>query len=205
MAILPKTGHYGCNKCPDSVLSRNTCAKVWNIFPKKQWIDYLYRMNVPRTKSFDDTLNALMERCARAETCVSDARRLMSRWGVPTPEQENILARLLHDRFIDEERYAGAFVRDKLNFSRWGTRKIAEALYQKRIPAPLIRQAMEQTEGVAMTDRLEADLRRKNSAIREENPYKRREKLLRFGTSRGYDYETVTEAIERVLAAADDR
>ncbi len=156
-------------------------------------------MNAPKTKSFDEALNALMERCARAETCVFDARRLMSRWGVPAPEQEDILARLLRDRFIDEERYAGAFVRDKLNFSRWGTRKIAEALYQKHIPALLIRQAMEQAEGIAMADRLESDLRRKNSAIREENPYKRREKLLRFGTSRGYDYETVAETIERVV------
>ena len=161
-------------------------------------------MNAPKTKGFDEALNALMARCARAETCVFDARRLMSRWGVPAPEQEDILTRLLRDRFIDEERYAGAFVRDKLNFSRWGARKIAEALYQKRIPAPLVRQAMEQAEGVATADRLVLDLRRKNSTIKEENPYKRREKLLRFGTSRGYEYETVVEAIERVLAAADD-
>lgn len=155
-------------------------------------------MREPKQKSREEALSALMDRCAKAEVCVSDARRLMLRWQIPTQEQEGIIDQLLRDRFIDEARYAGAFVRDKLNFSRWGARKISEALYRKRIPADIIRRAMEQAEGVPMADRLESDLRRKNDAIKEDNPYKRKEKLLRFGLSRGYDFDTVTEAIERI-------
>ena len=152
----------------------------------------------PKQKTVEEALNALMERCARAEVCISDARRLMLRWGVVVDKQEGIIDQLLRDRFIDEERYAQAFVRDKLNFSRWGARKIAEALYQKRIPTEIVKQAMEQAGEVSMTDRLAADLHRKNQSIKDEDPYKRKEKLLRFGVSRGYDFETVAETIERV-------
>lgn len=161
-------------------------------------------MKESKPKSAQEALQALMERCARAETCVSDARRLMTRWGLPAAEQQTVVARLLGDRFIDEERYAGAFVRDKLNFSRWGARKIAEALYQKQIPSPIVRQAMAQLDGTSMTDRLETDLRRKNRAIKAENPYQRREKLLRFGASRGYDFETIQETLDRILTVEDD-
>lgn len=157
-------------------------------------------MTTPKQKNREEALAALQERCARAETCLSDARRLMTRRGVEATDQQAILDSLVRDRFIDETRYAEAFVRDKLNFSRWGARKIAEALYQKHIPAPIVRQAMAQADGTSMTDRLEADLRRKNAAIRDENPYKRKEKLLRFGVSRGYDFETVRETIERVIS-----
>lgn len=153
----------------------------------------------PRQKSREEALNTLMERCARAEVCISDARRLMVRWRVAPGEQESIVEQLLKERFIDEERYAAAFVRDKINFSRWGARKISDALYQKRIPSEIIKQAMEQVAEVSMTDRLEADLRRKNQSIKDEDPYKRKEKLLRFGISRGYDFDTVAETIERVL------
>ncbi|MCD8185284.1 MAG: RecX family transcriptional regulator [Rikenellaceae bacterium] len=152
-----------------------------------------------RPKSREEALKVLMDRCARAEICIADARRLLTRWSVEPEDQESILRELLKERFIDESRYAAAFVRDKLNFSRWGSRKISQALYQKRIPADIIRQAMEQATEVSMTDRLKTDLRRKNHAIKDEDTYKRKEKLLRFGVSRGYDYETVSETIEQIL------
>lgn len=153
----------------------------------------------PKAKTAEQALRQLMERCAKAEVCVSDAQRLMARWQVPADERQGVIERLIEERFIDEERYAEAFVRDKVNFSRWGARKISEALFQKRIPGDVAKRALEQLEGIAMGDRLETDLRRKNRSVKDEDPYKRREKLLRFGVSRGYDYETVAQAIERVL------
>lgn len=153
----------------------------------------------PIQKTKEQALQQLMDRCAKAEVCISDAQRLMQRWQVPTDDRQSVIDTLIKERFIDEERYAQAFVRDKLNFSRWGARKISEALYQKRIPAGIIKTAMEQAQDVEMSDRLATDLRRKNNSIKDEDPYKRKEKLLRFGVSRGYDYETVMETIERVL------
>ena len=157
-------------------------------------------MKEPRQKTREQALNALMDRCAKAEICISDARRALSRWFVAPEDQEWVVSRLLGERFIDEERYAGAFVRDKLSFSRWGIRKISEALYAKRIPSDIINQALEQADGISMTDRLKADLRRKNQSVKEEDPYKRKEKLLRFGVSRGYDFETVMETIGQILS-----
>ena len=157
----------------------------------------------PIQKTKEQALQQLMERCAKAELCILDAQRLMQRWQIPIEERQSVIDTLIKDRFIDEERYAQAFVRDKLNFSRWGARKISEALYLKRIPAGIIKQAMEQVQEVRMSDRLETDLRRKNNSLKDEDPYKRKEKLLRFGVSRGYDYKTVMETIERVLAASD--
>ena len=153
----------------------------------------------PKEKSAEEALQALMERCARAETCLSDARRLLARWRVPQPEWEGVLRQLVDERFVDEQRYAEAFVRDKLHFSRWGARKISEALYRKQIPREIIASAMEQVESASMGERLETDLRRKNQSIKEENPYKRREKLIRFGVSRGFDLETVLETTDHIL------
>ena len=157
-------------------------------------------MKQPKPKTREQALDALMDRCAKAEVCIFDARRSLFRWLVAPEDQEWVVGRLLQERFIDEERYAGAFVRDKLNFSRWGTRKISEALYAKRIPSDIIKRALEQADGISMTGRLEADLRRKNQSVKDEDPYKRKEKLLRFGISRGYDFETVMETIERILS-----
>ena len=86
-----------------------------------------------RDKTPDEALAALMRLCARAERSEEDARRLMTRWGVAPADRERVLERLRRDRFIDDARYAEAFVREKINLSGWGARKIADALHRKRI------------------------------------------------------------------------
>ncbi len=155
-------------------------------------------MRETKEKTPEQALARLMDRCARQETCLSDARTLLFRWNVPPGEWDRIIESLLRDRFIDEERYAEAFVRDKMNFSRWGAGKIREALYRKRIPASVIERAMEQLESDKMEEKLRTDLERKSRALREENPYKRKEKLIRFGLSRGYEMDRVLGIVEEI-------
>ena len=58
-----------------------------------------------------------MRLCARAEKSQEDARRLMRGWGVAEKDAEQVLGRLVRDRFIDDSRYAEAFVREKLRLS----------------------------------------------------------------------------------------
>ncbi|MBQ5893719.1 MAG: RecX family transcriptional regulator, partial [Rikenellaceae bacterium] len=65
-----------------------------------------------RTRTADEAYAALARLCARAEKSSGDARRLMRTWGVPESEREGVLQRLLRERFIDDSRYASAFVRD---------------------------------------------------------------------------------------------
>ena len=67
-----------------------------------------------RNKTADEALAALMRLCARAEKSSGDALRLMRTWGVEPREQQRVLERLVEQRFIDNERFAGAFVREKL-------------------------------------------------------------------------------------------
>lgn len=96
---------------------------------------------VPRTKTPEQALAALMRLCARAERSEEDARRLMTRWGIAPADRERVLERLRRDRFIDDARYAEAFVREKINLSGWGARKIADALHRKRIARETIERA----------------------------------------------------------------
>lgn len=152
-------------------------------------------------KTREQALEALRARCARAEVCTSDARRLMVRWGVPAGDFDWVITKLTDEKFIDEQRYADAYVRDKMNFSRWGERKISEALHAKRIPRSTIARAMEQIDSGSMTARLEADLLRKMNSLKEEDRYKLKDKLLRFGMSRGFGYEEVAEAVEKLFMA----
>ena len=65
---------------------------------------------VKRTKTPEQALRSLMNMAARAERCSADALRLMKGWGVVDVDAQRVLQRLVAERFIDDSRYAGAFV-----------------------------------------------------------------------------------------------
>ena len=123
-------------------------------------------MEVKRTKTPEQALRMLMYRCAKSEVAVSDARRSLVRWGVAEADRQRIVDTLLRERFIDERRYAEAYVREKTGLSRWGVYKIRAALRAKQIPEMLIEEALRQVDPQFMRGKLEEQLRRKMQAIR---------------------------------------
>lgn len=153
----------------------------------------------PRTKSPEQALAALMRQCARAEKCCYDARMSMRRWGLSDDDAEAILTRLQRERFIDDSRYASAYVREKMRFSGWGARKIAAALRAKRIESHIIDDALSQLSSEGDSERLEEIVRKKAAKTAYRDLYDLKGKLVRFGLSRGFDLDDVLSATERVL------
>lgn len=152
-----------------------------------------------RTKTPEQALSALMRMAARAERSSGDAMRLMQRWGVEASARQGVLRKLIEMKFIDDSRYAEAFVRDKLRFSGWGAYKIRAALRAKGIAPEIIDDALAQTDGGAMGQRLAAMLERKSRSVRYSTPYELKTKLMRYGSSLGYDFETVADAVAQLL------
>ena len=147
-----------------------------------------------KVKTPEQALAALMRLCARAEKSQEDARRLMRGWGLAERDAKGVLAKLVRDRFIDDARYAGAFVREKLRLSGWGEYKIRTALQRKRIDRALIDAALAEADRSGMDERLRRQLERKARTAKYTTQYELKTKLIRYGLSLGYDYETVVEA-----------
>ena len=147
-----------------------------------------------KVKTPEQALAALMRLCARAEKSQEDARRLMRGWGLAERDAEGVLAKLVRDRFIDDARYAGAFVREKLRLSGWGEYKIRTALQRKRIDRALIDAALAEADRSGMDERLRRQLERKARTAKYSTQYELKTKLIRYGLSLGYDHETVVEA-----------
>lgn len=156
-----------------------------------------------RAKSPEQALAALMRLCARAEKSTGDARRLMRGWGLAKQDAEKVLDRLVRDRFIDDSRYADAFVREKLRLSGWGAYKIRTALQRKGIERSIIDGALSQADRTDMARRLEEMLVRKARTVKHETPYDLKTKLIRYGLSLGYDYESVLDAAATLTKTTD--
>lgn len=152
-----------------------------------------------RTKTAEQALSALMRYAARAERSSGDAMRLMRTWGVPEADRQGVLDKLTEHRFIDDERFAAAYVRDKVRLSGWGVYKIRAGLAAKGIAPAIIDRAVGQVDGGETSDKLDQLLRRKAAGLKDELPYDRRTKLIRYALSRGYGYDEVLDAVDRVV------
>lgn len=157
-----------------------------------------------RTKSPEQALTSLMRLCARSEKSTGDARRLLRGWGVVPEEAEKIIQRLIKERFIDDKRYAAAFVREKCRLSGWGAYKIRTALKRKEIPLEVIEEALQEIDPEANRERLRGQIARKACLIKAKNNYDLRAKLMRYGLSLGFDFEAVSEAVNQHLKNTDE-
>ncbi len=157
-----------------------------------------------KAKSAEQALESLMRQCARAEKSSGDAMRLMARWGVDPARRAEVLERLIAERFIDDERYAAAYVREKLNLSGWGARKIASSLRVKGVSESIITAALSDLDSQQMEERLADKIMRKARVIKYKDQYDKRNKLIRYGLSLGYQYDMVQDAVSQNITIDDE-
>ena len=151
-----------------------------------------------KPKSAAQALQSLMRLCARAEKSSGDALRLMRGWGVAESEREGVLQKLVDQRFIDDRRYAEAYVREKSNLAGWGARKIAFQLRQKGIDKEIINSTLATLDSDTQREQLAAKLERKMRTTKAANNYELRGKLLRYGMGLGFDYDMTRTAIDKI-------
>ncbi len=156
-----------------------------------------------KPKSAQQALQSLMRLCARSEKSSGDALRLMQQWQVPQAERQGVLERLVKDRFIDDGRYAEAYVREKSRLSGWGARKIAMQLHQKGVSQAIIDEALGQLDSNVELPRLVEKLRRKIRTTKYTSDYELRGKLMRYALSLGFDYDIAQRAVEDSLVEQD--
>lgn len=154
---------------------------------------------IKRTKTAKQALESLMRLCARAERSSGDALRLMNGWEVPVTERNEVLQRLIRERYIDDERYAEAFVREKTNLSAWGEYKIRTSLRCKGIADEIINRALAQLSPEQNKERLIQRLQRKAKSIKYDTTYQLKTKLIRYGASLGFAMEEVIESTNEVI------
>lgn len=153
----------------------------------------------PRQRTAEEALNSLMNLCARSERSSGDAMRLMQRWGVDAGERQGVLDKLIEGKFIDDRRYADAYVREKMNLSDWGRRKIAQVLYSKGITREITGEALSQFDNEMSMDRIRRIVRERIPRTKAKNGYELKGKLMRYGMGRGYEYDEVMSAVESLV------
>ena len=133
--------------------------------------------------------------CSGAEHCCAEVRVMLERHKVEADEIAIILKHLIKEGYVDEGRYADAFVHDKVRFAKWGRVKISQALWQKRIPADVADAALsriDEDEYMAALKDVVASRYRQTKGATE---YERKMKTMKSVCSRGYEPALVRKVL----------
>ena len=133
--------------------------------------------------------------CAQAEHCEQEMRDKMKRWGVSPEAQNRVIERLTRERYNDNERYARAFVKDKIRYNKWGRRKVQQALWMKRIDDDIQQRVLDEIDEKEYLDVLIPLLKQKRKTIKAQNEYELNQKLVRFALSRGFDFGIIRQCL----------
>lgn len=121
---------------------------------------------------------------------------MLERHGAEKPDIESIINNLVKEGFIDESRYARAFVHDKVRFAKWGKVKIAQALWQKRIPQDITDAALESIDDDEYLAALKDVVKAKFRTVKGATEYERKMKTMRSVCSRGYEPALVRKVLD---------
>ena len=134
--------------------------------------------------------------CAQAEHCQQEMRDKMKRWELDEMAQNRVVARLIKERYIDDERYARAFVKDKILYNKWGRRKIQQGLWMKRIDDDIQQRVLDEIDDEDYLNVLKPLLKQKRKNTKAESDYELNQKLVRFALGRGFTFDIIRQCLD---------
>ena len=147
-------------------------------------------------KTENDAYLTLAALCAQAEHCQYEMLEKMRRWELPDEAQARVMAKLIKERYVDDERYARAFVKDKIRYNKWGRRKVEQALWQKRIDEDIRKRVLDEVDDDEYLIILRPLLKQKRKTIKAQNDYELNQKLMRFAVGRGFTFDIIRQCID---------
>ena len=134
--------------------------------------------------------------CAQAEHCQWEMLEKMRRWEVPEEAQARVMQRLVKERYVDDERYARAFVKDKIRYNKWGRRKVDQALWQKHIDENIRKRVLDEVDDDEYLKVLRPLLKQKRKSTKANSDYELNQKLMRFALGRGFTFDIISQCID---------
>ena len=134
--------------------------------------------------------------CAQAEHCEQEMRDKLKPWGIDESAQDHIIERLIRERYIDNERYARAFVKDKIRYNKWGRRKVQQALWLKRIDKDIQQRVLDEIDDQEYLSVLRPLLKQKRRSVKAESDYELNQKLVRFALGRGFTFDIIRQCLD---------
>lgn len=144
----------------------------------------------------EQALPKLKHYCSYQERCHSEVVTKLYELGVKKKDHDELIATLIEEKFLDEERFAISFAGGKFRLKRWGRVKIKYALKQKQVSEYSIKKALDQIDKQEYFSSLEKLALEKYESLAGETTLLRKKKTLEHLLLKGYEPALINEVLQ---------
>jgi regulatory protein len=146
----------------------------------------------------EQALQKLRHYCAYQERSHSEVKDKLYQLGVWKKDHDEIIASLIEDNYLNEERFAIAFAGGKFRMKQWGRVKIRYELKQKQVSDYSIKKAMKQIDEENYLKLLEKLAEDKYVALKSEQYLIRKKKTQDYLMQKGFEPELITRVVNAI-------
>ena len=137
--------------------------------------------------------------CAYQERSHREVEQKLYEYGLYTDQVQEVMAWLITENFLNEERYALTFAGGKFRVKKWGRLKIKQHLARNNVAEYSINKALAAINEDDYRHTLRQLIEQKKTSVTAPNIYELRHKIARHVISKGYEPELVWEEIKTIV------
>ena len=147
----------------------------------------------------DQAFIKIKQYCAYQERCHAEVKEKLYSFGLYKKDVEKIIADLINENYLNEERFAIQYAGGKFRIKHWGKNKIKQALKQKQVSDYCIKKALIQIKTNDYSKTFEKLVEQKMKMLKsEKNIFIKKRKLQDFLLMKGYESSLVNEEVGKI-------
>lgn len=154
--------------------------------PKKYW-------------SLEEAKLKITSYCAYQERCQREVREKLHEKGIFGNPAEDLIAEMITEGFLNEERFAQSFFRGKFRMKKWGRNKILQELKLRQISPNCIKSGLKEIEEDEYLGTLDQLVEKKWLSISEKDLFRKKNKVFQYLIGRGFESDLIQESMVRYL------
>lgn len=162
---------------------------------KKKIID-----NSPKPISEKSAYVKMAKYCSYQDRCEFEIMAQLNKYILSNNEKSRIIEKLIEEKFLDEKRFVCSYVRGKFTYKKWGRVKIRQHLKMKNIDDATIRLGFKEIDEAAYRALIYSLFDKKDAQEKEQDPYKRKAKIINHLLSKGFESEIVFSIVEECMS-----
>lgn len=152
-----------------------------------------------KSYTLEQALSRLQRYCTYQDRCHIEVERKLTEMRMIPQAKEQIIMSLIEDDYLNEERFALAFVKGKFRIKKWGRIRLKAELKKRKISKYLIKSALEQISEKDYLFTFEELANRKANSIKADSILLKKKKLADYLIYRGWESSLVNDKVNQLF------
>ena len=144
----------------------------------------------------EQALQKLKHYCAYQERCHSEVKEKLYNLGAWKKDHDEIIATLIEENYLNEERFAVAFAGGRFRVKQWGRVKIKYELKQKQVSEYCIKKSLKQIDEEEYIKVLNKLAKEKYTSLKSEQYLIRKKKTMDYLIAKGFEMDLIRRIVD---------